>query len=238
MPPEISVVVPLWNEQDNVLPLTQQIFQALQGETRPFEIILVDDHSTDATWDRIREAHRADPRVRGVRHERNAGQSAALWTGFKASQGQVVATLDGDRQNDPADLPRMLAELASCDLVCGVRAQRQDNFVRRVSSAVARWARRAVLGVNFRDTGCNLRVFKRWVIETVPPFNGFHRFMPVLAHGGGAVVKEIPVAHHPRVAGTSKYGVWNRLWRGIYDLLMVRWYRKRQIKPIATTPAE
>jgi len=114
-----------------------------------------------------------------------------------------------------------------------VRAKRRDTVVRRVSSAVARMARRAALGVDFRDSGCNLRVFKRTVLETLPPFDGLHRFMPILAHGAGANVKEMPVTHHPRVAGRTKYGVWNRLGRGLYDLAMVRWYLKRQIKTLA-----
>jgi dolichol-phosphate mannosyltransferase len=214
--------------------LVKRILEALRDEKRPVEVVLVDDHSSDGTWELIQQASRGDSRIRGLRHSRNSGQSAALWTGFKHSHGQIIATLDGDLQNDPADFPRMLAELERCDLVCGVRTKRMDTFVRRASSRIARWSRRTVLGVDFQDTGCNLRVFKRWVLETVPPFNGLHRFMPILAHGGGAVVREIPVVHHPRAAGQSKYGVWNRLGRGIYDLMAIRWYRKRQLKVVGT----
>jgi dolichol-phosphate mannosyltransferase len=166
--------------------------------------------------------------LRPLRHRRR-GQSAALWSGF-AAQGGIFATLDGDLQNDPADLPRMLNELADADMVCGVRTGRQDNWLRRVSSRVARSARKLVFGVDFSDTGCGLRVFKRSLVESIPPFNVFHRFLPVLAHGAGAVVKETPVAHHPRIAGQSKYGMWNRLGRGLYDLVGVRWFLKRQIK--------
>jgi dolichol-phosphate mannosyltransferase len=240
MNPEISVVVPLRNEGPNVAPLTRQILDALRNEPRTLELILVDDGSTDDTWSRILQERSADGRVRGLRHAQSRGQSAALWSGFKASRGTVIATLDGDLQNDPADLPAMLKELAACDMVCGVRAKRMDTAVRRFSSAVARLARRAALGVDFRDSGCNLRVFKHAVLETLPPFDGLHRFMPILAHGAGAKVKEMPVTHHPRVAGRTKYGVWNRLGRGIYDLAMVRWYLKRQIKtmPPADLPTE
>jgi dolichol-phosphate mannosyltransferase len=240
MNPELSVVVPLRNEGPNVAPLTRQILDALRNEPRQLELILVDDGSTDDTWSRILEARRADDRVRGLQHSRSRGQSAALWTGFKASRGAVIATLDGDLQNDPADLPAMLHELASCDMVCGVRARRMDSAVRRISSAVARWARKTALGVDFRDSGCNLRVFRRAVLETIPPFDGLHRFMPILAHGAGAKVKERPVTHHARVAGHTKYGVWNRLGRGVYDLAMVRWYLTRQIKtmPAAGSTAE
>jgi dolichol-phosphate mannosyltransferase len=230
MHPEISVVVPLRNEGPNVAPLATRIFSALGGDPRGMELILVDDGSTDDTWARITEIQRAEPRLRPLRHPHSAGQSAALWTGFRAAQGSLIATLDGDLQNDPADLPRMLAGLSNGDMVCGVRTGRQDNWLRRASSRVARLARKLVFGVDFSDTGCGLRVFKSSLVESIPPFNGFHRFLPVLAHGAGAIVKETPVAHHPRIAGQSKYGVWNRLGRGLYDLIGVRWFLKRQIK--------
>lgn len=227
--PELSVIVPLRNESANVLPLLQQLVKALNEPRRSMEILFVDDASTDETWNHLLEAQRQDSRVRPLRHLRHSGQSAALWTGFEACRGSVIATLDGDLQNDPADLPRMLAELATCDLVCGVRARRMDTQVRRISSAIARAARKVALGTDFRDIGCNLRVFKRSVLQTLLPFNGLHRFMPVLAQDAGATVRELPVSHHPRVAGRSKYGVWNRLGRGILDLSMIAWYRKRQL---------
>lgn len=227
--PRISVIAPLHNESANVLPLAQQVSQAFQGESRAIELILVDDASTDSTWEQILAAQRADPRVRALRHLRQSGQSAALWTGFEASRGEEIATLDGDLQNDPADLPRLLAELTRCDLVCGVRSQRKDNTVRRLSSSIARGVRRRVLGVDFRDIGCNLRAFKRPVLQTLLPFDGLHRFMPVLAQDAGAIVTELAVNHHPRTAGRSKYGVWNRLGRGLRDLSMIAWYRKRQL---------
>jgi len=232
MSPEISVVVPLWNEQPNVIPLTQQVFAALAKEPRAIELILVDDASTDGTWEEILEAQRKEPRVRALRLLRHSGQSAALWTGFGASRGHILASLDGDLQNDPADLPRLLTALADCDLVCGVRLKRMDNSLRRFSSRVARWARKTVLGVDFRDTGCSLRALKRPVLQTLFPFDGLHRFMPILAHIGGAAVVEMPISHRPRHAGQSKYGVWNRLGRGICDLAAIAWYRKRQVAKI------
>ena len=235
MPAEISIVVPLFNESENVGPLVERIFAAFRDEPRELELLLVDDASTDDTWQRIVERRQADPRVRALRHLKNGGQSASLWTGFKASRGEIIATLDGDLQNDPADLPRMLALLANCDLV---RTRRMDSSVRRLSSRIARRARKLMLGVDFQDTGCNLRAFKHSVLENMPAFNGVHRFMPILAHAGGAIVKEIPVVHHPRVAGQSKYGVWNRLGRGIYDLMGVRWYQQRRLKKIPTIEHE
>jgi len=222
MQPEISVVVPLYNEAPNVEPLVQKIFEAFREEKRPLELILVDDRSTDETWAEILQARRADGRIRAVRHQRQGGQSAALWTGFQASRGEVIVTLDGDLQNDPADLPRMLAQLSGCDMVSGVRVGRKDTWVRRASSVIARWARRLALGVDFRDTGCNQRVFKRSVLKLLPPFDGLHRFIPILAHGGGAIVREMPVTHHARIAGLSKYGIGNRLGRGINTLALVR----------------
>jgi dolichol-phosphate mannosyltransferase len=235
--PEISVVVPLYNEAHNVEPLARKIFEALREEKRPIELILVDDRSTDETWQEILKARRADARIRAVRHQRQSGQSAALWTGFQASKGEVIATLDGDLQNDPADLPQMLAQLAACDMVVGVRVGRKDTRVRRLSSVIARAARKMVLGVDFRDSGCNLRVFKRSVLKLLPAFDGLHRFVPILAHGGGAIVKEMPVIHHPRVAGLSKYGILNRLGRGISGLVLVRRCLKGQLpatRPIQT----
>ncbi len=235
MTPEISVVVPLRNEAPNVLPLARQILAALREEPRALELIFVDDASTDDTWERILEAQRTDPRIRALHHERRGGQSAALWTGFEASRGNVIATLDGDLQNDPADLPRLLADLATCDMVTGVRARRMDTALRRFSSRVARAARKLVLRVDFRDSACNLRVFKRSVLARLPAFDGIHRFMPILVQSAGGIVKETSVAHHPRVAGQSSYGVWNRLGRGICDLTMVALFRRRHLKRLPAT---
>ena len=236
MTPAISVVVPLYNEARNVQPLVGKIFDSFRQEKHPIEVILVDDGSTDDTWPEILKARRADTRIRALRHRSQSGQSAALWTGFQASRGEVIATLDGDLQNDPADLPRMLAELATYDMVCGVRVGRKDTWVRKVSSVVARWARRIALRVDFRDSGCNLRVFKRSVLKLLPAFDGLHRFMPILAHGRGARVKEMPVTHHARVAGLSKYGIRNRLGRGISGLALVRRCLRGQVP--ATKPIE
>ena len=235
MPVDISIIVPVFDEEDNVLPLAREIARALDKEPRTFELVFVDDASRDKTWDRIQEAHRLDPRVRGVRLARNSGQSAALWTGVESTTGNIIGTLDGDLQNDPADLPRLFAELHSVDFVSGVRLNRQDNWLRRVSSSIARRARKAVLGADFRDTGCALRAFKRTALDGVLPFHGWHRFLPILVEGGGATTKEVPVNHRPRVAGVSKYGVWDRFGRGIFDLIGVRWYQKRRLRRVPLT---
>jgi len=194
--------------------------------------------STDGTWKKIEEARGQFPAVRGLRHTVNSGQSAALWTGIKASTSNIIATLDGDLQNDPADIPKMLPALATADFICGVRAKRRDSFVRRHSSRVARWARKSALQVDFCDTGCAMRVFKRSALDGVFPFNGFHRFLPVLVHGNGATTLEVPVNHRPRIAGISKYGVWNRIWRGIYDLIALNWFQKRRLRAVPFTELE
>lgn len=235
VPTDLAIIVPVMNEEGNILPLAREVAAALAQTPQSWELVLVDDGSTDATWPRIEAARRADSRVRGLRLERNSGQSAALWIGLHATTSPVLATLDGDLQNDPADLPRLLAELAQCDFVIGVRVNRRDTFVRRASSGVARWARRTVLGVDLRDTGCSLRVFRREVLHGLFGFNAVHRFLPILVQGGGARCREVPVNHRPRVTGVSKYGVWNRAWRGLVDLFAIAWFQKRRLRPVKFT---
>lgn len=232
MAAEISIIVPVFNEADNVLPMAREVAAALSKTGRDWELVFVDDASTDETPARILEAMRGDAHVRGLRHQRNAGQSAAVWTGIQATSSPILCTLDGDLQNDPADLPAMIAGLGEVDFVSGMRLNRQDTWVRKVSSRIARSARKTALGVDFRDTGCAIRAFKRSALAGVFPFNGLHRFLPVLVHGGGASTREVPVNHRPRVAGVSKYGVWNRLGRGLYDLIAISWYQKRRYRPV------
>ncbi len=238
-PAEIAIIVPMYNESANVAPMVEEVGKAFSKSNRPWELVLVDDASTDDTWEHILAAHRADPRVRGLRHTRNQGQSAAVWTGITGTVTPILCTLDGDLQNDPADLPRMVAMLESLDFVCGHRQNRQDTWVRKVSSRIARIARKSALGYDFADTGCALRAFKRTALSGVFPFNGLHRFLPILVAGNGSRCREIPVHHRPRVAGVSKYGVWNRLGRGIFDLIGVAWYQRRRLRsaPVESTPA-
>jgi dolichol-phosphate mannosyltransferase len=229
---QLSILVPVYNEAENVVPLTQEVRAAMAGLEMDYELVFIDDGSSDATWEEIGKAQMVESRVRGLKHTRNAGQSGALWTGIRATTSPIIATLDGDLQNDPADFPMLLEALEACDFVCGVRAKRNDTWLRRVSSKVARWARRAVLKVDFRDTGCAMRVFKRSALKGIFPFNGWHRFLPVLVHGAGARTREVPIGHRPRVAGVSKYGLNNRLWRGIADLFAMAWYQKRRVDEI------
>ena len=193
MAAEISIIVPVFNEADNVMPLAREVAAAMQPLERAYELVFVDDASTDETWKEIAEARRLDTHVRGLRHARNAGQSAALWTGIQATASPILASLDGDLQNDPADLPRLIAELGHVDFVSGMRLSRQDTWLRKVSSKIARWARKTALGVDFADTGCAIRAFKRTALTGVFPFNGLHRFLPVIVHGGGFKTLEVPV---------------------------------------------
>ena len=230
--PRMSIVVPVFNEAENVLPLARQIIEAMDMAEPDYELIFVDDGSNDGTWSEIRAARKLSSKIWGLRHMENRGQSAALWTGIQATRGEIIATLDGDLQNDPNDLPRMLKELNKVDFVSGKRVDRQDTWVRKVSSRIARWARRTVLKVDVRDTGCAVRVFKRAVLQGIFPFTGFHRFLPVLVHGTGARTLEVPVAHRRRAAGVSKYGICNRLFCGVYDLFAVAWYQRRRFLPV------
>lgn len=232
MPAEIVIVIPLYNEAENVRPLVEELCGIFASEPRAWEIVLVDDASQDRTWPEILACQANEGRIRGLRHAQNRGQSAAIWTGIEGSTAPLLCTLDGDRQNDPAELPRMLALLNTVDFVCGHRIQRQDSFLRKASSRIARVARRAVLKADFADTGCALRAFKRECLCGLFPFNGLHRFLPILVAGGGFRCQEVPVNHRPRVAGISKYGVWNRLGRGIYDLIGVSWFQRRRIAPV------
>lgn len=228
--PRLSVVVPAYNEEENVVPLAREIVAALEALPGGFELILVDDASTDATARLIREF--GHPCVRGVFHRVNCGQSAAVASGFQAARGEWVGTLDGDGQNDPADLPAMLEQAIAegVDCVTGVRRKRQDTFIRRFSSKVANGYRNWITGDQVSDSGCGIRVVRRTALREIPVFNGMHRFLPTLLRGQGFSVVERTVNHRERLRGTSKYGVHNRLWRGIRDCFGIRWYLSRVVR--------
>lgn len=232
MDPQIVIVVPVFNESGNIEPMAREVAEAFASEPRTWQLVFVDDASQDDTWEVIRRATASNPRIRAFRHARNRGQSAAVWTGVSRTSAPFVCTLDGDLQNNPADLPAMLAMLDRCDFVCGRRTRRQDSPVRLVSSWVARKVRTWSLGYDFADTGCALRAFKRSSLEGLFPFNGLHRFLPILVAGNGSRVLEIPVGHRPRISGVSKYGVWNRLGRGLFDLVGVAWFQRRRLDRI------
>jgi len=221
----LSVVVPLFNEQDNVAELQRQVAAALSATEH--ELILVDDCSTDETLARIQRG----PGVRVIEFAKNTGQSAAMYSGIMAAAGDRIALLDGDLQNDPADIPKMLAEIdKGADLVCGYRANRKDTGFKRVQSRIANAVRSRFTRDGVRDTGCTLKVMRTACREALVPFYGMHRFLPALIKGLGYKITEMPVNHRPRVAGVSKYGFGNRAWKATCDMFAVRWLLSRQIQ--------
>jgi len=229
------VVVPVHNEADNVEGLIEEIHAALQGQ-ESFEVVFIDDASDDDTAQRLTRLVRRLPRLRVLRHRRNCGQSTAIATGVRHARGHLVATLDGDGQNDPADLPALLArwdgESAAGPqplLLAGWRAQRRDTWLRRISSRVANGVRSRLLADATPDTGCGLKLFEREAFLALPFFDHMHRFLPALFVRAGGRVVSVPVRHRPRLLGRSHYGVWNRLWVGIVDLIGVSWLRRRMV---------
>jgi dolichol-phosphate mannosyltransferase len=223
--PAVSVVIPLYNEEDNIAELQKELAAALAGIDH--EIILVDDCSQDQTLARIERR----PEVRVIEFAKNTGQSAAMYVGIQAALGDVIVLLDGDRQNDPADIPKLLAGIEEgADLVCGYRANRQDSGFKRLQSRIANAVRSRFTGDGVRDTGCTLKAMRRECREALVPFHGMHRFIPALIKGLGYKIAEVPTHHRPRVAGVSKYGFGNRAWRATCDMFAVKWLLTRQIK--------
>jgi dolichol-phosphate mannosyltransferase len=231
--PTVSFVIPCHNEADNLRPLVAAIHEAMKPPGTQYEIVITDDFSTDSSWSLLKELAAGDSRIRAQRFAYNCGQSAALWAGMKAARGKFIVTLDADLQNDPQDAPKLLAALKNFDCACGTRVAargRGDNFVRIASSRIANWVRNKLSGENIADAGCCYRAFKRECIGDLKFFKGMHRFLPTLFKIEGFAVTEIPVGHNPRAGGQTHYGVWNRLFASFYDLLAVRWMKKRMFK--------
>lgn len=236
--PELSVVVPVHDESRNVVALLDEIEAALSGAT-PFEAVFVDDCSADDTPRILSDYARAHPWLRVLRHRNNCGQSTAVRTGVLAARGALVATLDGDGQNDPADIPALLARwrvLRQQDarqplLIAGWRAQRRDTWVRRMSSRIANGVRARLLGDATPDTGCGLKLFARADFLALPYFDHMHRFLPALVRRAGGRVESVHVAHRPRAHGKSHYGIHNRLWVGLVDMAGVAWLQRRARVP-------
>ncbi len=222
---DISVVIPVCNEVDNVGPLAREIVTALSD--REFEIIFVDDGSTDDTAAAVRALRKDIPQVRLLSHSFRSGQSAAVCSGVRHARAEWIATLDGDGQNDPADIPTLYEARHSAELVMGNRVQRRDTWLRHVQSRVANGVRGRLLGDGTPDTGCGIKVMRREVFMDLPRFDHMHRFLPALFLRAGARVVSVPVAHRPRERGASKYGLFDRLWVGIVDIFGVMWLRRR-----------
>jgi dolichol-phosphate mannosyltransferase len=222
--PAFSVVVPLYNEEANLPILQEELRAALSG--LDYEIIFVDDGSVDRTAERIEPARN----VRAIYFEKNSGQSAAIYAGLTAARGATVVIIDGDLQNDPADIPKLLAEIArGTDLVCGYRMKRQDTLVKRATSRIANAVRSRYTKDGVRDTGCTLKAMRRDCVSALFPFKGMHRFIPALVKAAGYQLVEVPVNHRPRRFGESKYGLGNRALRATIDMLGVRWLLSRRL---------
>ena len=222
--PRVSVVVPLFNEEAN-MPILQSELRAALGDL-DHEIIFVDDGSIDRTVERIENA----PNIRVLRFAKNAGQSAAIYAGLTAARGAIAVIIDGDLQNDPADIPKLLAEIArGADLVCGYRLKRRDTVAKRLTSRIANAVRSRYTKDGVRDTGCTLKAMRRECVSALFPFKGMHRFIPALVKAAGYCLVEIPVNHRPRRFGQSKYGLGNRALRATIDMFGVRWLLSRRL---------
>jgi len=230
--PELSVVIPVHDEEESLRPLWAELAPVLDGTGLPYEVIFVDDGSRDRSAEVVRSLRAADPRIRLVRLKQNAGETAATDAGFRASRGRLIVTMDADLQNDPRDIPRLLAPLGQWDAVTGWRVDRAagDSALRRLSSAVANRVRNALSDESVHDSGCTFRAFRRECLRGLVLYRGFHRFVPTLLRMRGFRVLEIPVNHRPRRFGQSKYGVMNRAVVAFADLLVVRWMKSRYIR--------
>ncbi|MXZ72121.1 MAG: glycosyltransferase family 2 protein [Acidobacteria bacterium] len=231
--PELSVVVPLYNEEPNVADLHRELTDVLDGWGRPYELILVDDGSTDGTFERLRALHAADPRLRVLRLRRNFGQTAAFAAGFAHARGRLIATADGDLQNDPGDLPAMVDLLNDDnDIVCGWRRDRKDPWLtRRLPSRLANWIISRTTGVRLHDYGCSLKVFRGDVVRSMRLYGEMHRFMPAIASEQGVRITEMVVNHRARRAGQSKYGL-SRTVRVVLDLFTVKFLLTYSTRPL------
>lgn len=229
--PLVTVIIPAKDEALNLPVLLDEVGAALHALA--YELIVVDDGSTDGTWELLTRRAANDPRLRPVRHARSAGQSTSVWQAARLARGEWLATLDGDGQNDPADVPRLLARARQGDvaLVAGHRTSRRDDWIKRVSSRVANGVRSALLRDGTPDTGCGLKVIRRDAFMALPYFDHMHRFLPALVQAQGGRCVSVPVGHRPRQAGKSHYGIHNRLWAGLIDMLGVMWLRHRSRLP-------
>lgn len=229
-PLDLSLVIPAFNEEENLPLLLAEIRAVLNPTGLRYEVIFVDDGSQDRTAEIIREFHAQDPRVRLIRLKTNSGESAATDAGLKAARGRYVVTMDADLQNDPRDIPALLADLDRWDAAVGWRVKREDPWTKRITSRIANWVRNTLSQDDIRDSGCTFRAFRRECLRELVLYRGFHRFIPTLLRIQGYRVIEVPVRHRPRQFGRSKYGIWDRAGSALMDLLVVRWMKDRQLR--------
>lgn len=226
---EISIVIPVFNEEENIYILSSAIQRAMIDIILPYECIFVDDGSVDESYKEMKKVCEEYDNFRIVRLRRNCGQTAALDAGFKASKGKYIVMMDADLQNDPSDVPLLLAAIEDCDMVYGWRFKRKDSLVKKVSSRVANYVRNKLTDENIKDIGCSLKIFRRECLNSIKLYNGMHRFLPTLFKMEGFSVKEIKVKHNPRKYGWSKYNIRNRIFKSFIDLLAVRWMKERKL---------
>jgi glycosyltransferase involved in cell wall biosynthesis len=229
---DLSVVFPVYNEEENVPLLLAEIAAALKDKPWLYEIVAVDDGSTDRSLAVLHEQQAIHPNLRILRLQKNSGQTAALDAAWRAARGKYVVSLDADLQNDPADIPRMFQKLLDekVDMVIGVRVNRMDTAARRLQSRIGNGVRNWITGDHITDTGCSLKILRRACIDEIQLFTGMHRFLPTLVRMRGYTVVETPVNHRPRKFGVSKYGALNRAFRGLVDCFAVRWMKKRSLR--------
>jgi len=226
---DISVVVPVYNEEENLPVLIPQIAEVLRSLKKTYEMIFVDDGSKDRSRQILKEVAAQYPQIRILGFKKNCGETAAGAAGIKEARGRIVITIDADLQNDPTDIPRMLDYLKEYDMVAGWRQKREDSWVKRITSQIANRIRNSLSGEEIQDSGCTFRAYKRECLRDIKLYKGMHRFLPTLVKMEGYRVIEIPIAHHPRKFGVSKYTTWNRMWRAFVDLLAVKWMKSRHI---------
>jgi len=226
---EISIVIPIYNERENLTLLDEKITKSIKPLNKDYEVILVDDGSVDGSADLIRKLKNGNPHLRLIRFGRNHGQTAAFAAGFSKARGNIIVTMDADLQNDPADIPLLLEKINEYDVVCGWRHKRNDPWTKKLSSKIANAVRNALSEECIADTGCSLKAFRRTCFKNIKLYNGMHRFFPTLMKMEGFSVTQVKVGHYPRVHGYSKYNIRNRLFASFKDLLAIRWMKKRQI---------
>ena len=231
---QYSVVIPVYNEQECLVILNQEVQKGLRNLGKRFEILFVDDGSTDQSREIIEALTRKDPSVRGIFLDRNRGQSTALVAGCRSARGEFVITMDADCQNNPADILRFIPLLKTADVVNGIRTQRNDSLIRKISSKIGNGFRNWMTNENISDVGCSLRIIRTSFLKEIPCFNGMHRFLPTLLRMQGARIAEVAVTHRPRFAGKAKYGICNRLFVGFVDVFGVWWLQRRKLEYHAT----
>ena len=225
----ISVVIPCFNEEENIFSLWDELYPVLESLNISWEVIFVDDCSSDSTAQKIRDINREE--IILLSHKVNQGESAAQLTGFKSTRGDLVVTMDADLQNDPADLPFLIESLEGYGAVCGIRPSRADSISKKISTKIANLFRNTILRDGIKDAGCTYRVFRKEVLVDIVPFRGMHRFLPTILQFHGIQVNQVLIKDRPRKSGVSKYGMGNRIFVGFVDTLAIYWYKKRFISP-------